>query len=152
MLPSRILRKHVAENGFRAKKRPSKTDVYRLAPFAPGHLSRPSDLLAVREQLDETIDPCSEVRGTDISIVEMGLLKSIEVDEGVVHIELRITSPSYMMVGYFIEQAQKHVGTLPGVEEVTLATDVGLSWRDEMMSEGAKERRRRHQQGLADRY
>lgn len=108
--------------------------------------------LAVREKLDEIVDPCSEARGTDISIVEMGLLKRIEVEDGSVHVELRITSPSCMMVGYFIEQANERVGSLPGVEAVTLSTDAGLSWRDEMMAEGAKERRREHQAALADRY
>jgi metal-sulfur cluster biosynthetic enzyme len=108
--------------------------------------------LAVREKLDEIVDPCSEARGTDISIVEMGLLKRVEVDGGSVHVELRITSPSCMMVGYFIEQADERVGDLPGVEEVTLSTDAGLSWRDEMMAEDAKERRREHQRALADRY
>jgi len=108
--------------------------------------------VAVRERLDRIVDPCSEARGTDISIVEMGLLKSVEVDDGSVHIELRITSPSCMMVGYFIEQAQEHVGSLSGVEEVTLETDAGLSWRDEMMAADAKKRRQEHQQALADRY
>jgi metal-sulfur cluster biosynthetic enzyme len=108
--------------------------------------------LAVRERLDGIVDPCSEARGTDISIVEMGLLKRVEVDDGTVHIELRITSPSCMMVGYFIEQAEERVGSLPGVETVTLSTDAGLSWRDEMMSEAAKQRRREHQQALQERY
>jgi metal-sulfur cluster biosynthetic enzyme len=115
-------------------------------------MGRDPSPLAVRERLDEIVDPCSEARGTDISIVEMGLLKKIEIDDGTVHVELRITSPSCMMVGYFIEQAQERVGGLPGVEEVTLSTDAGLSWRDEMMSEGAKERRRKHQQALAEQY
>lgn len=108
--------------------------------------------LAVRERLDEIVDPCSEARGTDISIVEMGLLKRIEVDDGSVHIELRITSPSCMMVGYFIEQANERVGSLPGVEEVTLATDAGLSWREDMMAESAERKRREHQRALAERY
>lgn len=108
--------------------------------------------LEVREQLDEIVDPCSEARGTDISIVEMGLLKKVEVDGGTVDIELRITSPSCMMVGYFIEEANKRVGSLPGVEEVTLETDGGLSWRDEMIAEDAKQRRREHQQALAENY
>jgi metal-sulfur cluster biosynthetic enzyme len=57
-----------------------------------------------------------------------------------------------MMVGYFIEQAQERVGTLSGVEEVTLETDAGLSWRDDMMAEEAKQRRREHQNALAERY
>ena len=110
------------------------------------------DPLAVREKLAEIVDPCSEARGTDISIVEMGLLKRVEVDGGSVHVELRITSPSCMMVGYFIEQAQERVGALPGVEEVTLSTDAGLTWREEMMAESAKECRREHQAALAERY
>lgn len=110
------------------------------------------DPLAVREELDGIIDPCSEARGTDISIVEMGLLRKIEIDDGVVEIELRITSPSCMMVGYFIEQANERVGALPGVEEVTLETDAGFSWRDDMMAEEAKERRHKHQAALAERY
>jgi len=108
--------------------------------------------VAIRDRLDGIVDPCSEARGTDISIVEMGLLKSIEVDDGRVHIELRITSPSCMMVGYFIEQAQKRVGPLEGVEEVTLSTDAGMDWREEMMADSALERRREHQRTLADRY
>lgn len=108
--------------------------------------------LAVRDRLDEIIDPCSEARGTDISIVEMGLLKRIEIEDGTVHIELRITSPSCMMVGYFIEQAEERVGGLEGIKKVTLETDAGMQWRDEMMSLEAKQRRREHQQALADRY
>nr|WP_284732056.1 iron-sulfur cluster assembly protein [Halorientalis regularis] len=108
--------------------------------------------MTVREQLDDIVDPCSEARGTDISIVEMGLLKSIEVSEGHVHIELRITSPSCMMVGYFIEQAEERVGSLDGVEEVTLSTDAGMDWREEMMSDEALQRRHEHQQSLAEQY
>lgn len=108
--------------------------------------------LAVRERLDEIVDPCSEARGTDISIVEMGLLKRIRVDGGTVHIELRITSPSCMMVGYFIEQAQERVGALDGVEEVTLTTDAGMTWTDDMMAESARKRRQEHQEALAERY
>lgn len=82
----------------------------------------------------------------------MGLLKSIDVSDGHVHIDLRITSPSCMMVGYFIEQAEKRVGALDGVEEVTLSTDAGMDWREEMMAESALEQRQEHQQALADKY
>lgn len=108
--------------------------------------------LQARNRLDEIVDPCSEARGTDISIVEMGLLKSIGVSDGHVHIDLRITSPSCMMVGYFIEQAEERIGSLEGVEEVTLSTDAGMNWREEMMAEEALEQRHEHQQALADKY
>jgi metal-sulfur cluster biosynthetic enzyme len=57
-----------------------------------------------------------------------------------------------MMVGYFIEEAEARVGALDGVEEVTLSTDAGLSWREDMMSEAALDRRAEHQAALAERY
>jgi len=82
----------------------------------------------------------------------MGLLKKIEIDDGTVNIELRITSPSCMMVGYFIEEANKRVGRWEGVNDVQLETDAGFSWREEMMSDTAKQSREEHQQVLAEQY
>lgn len=115
-------------------------------------MTETASALDVREQLDRIVDPCSEARGTDISIVEMGLLKRIEVDDGTADIELRITSPSCMMVGYFIEQAEERVGSLPGIDQVRLETDAGFTWRDDMMSPDAKRRREEHQAILEDRF
>lgn len=95
----------------------------------------------VRECLHEVVDPCSAATGSNLDIVEMGLVKSIDITGGDVHIEMRLTSPMCHMVPYFYEEVEDSVGELPLVESVTLETDAGFEWDESMMSDEAKRRR-----------
>lgn len=97
----------------------------------------------VREALREVIDPCSVAAGSNLDIVEMGLVKSIEVSDGHVNVEMRLTTPVCHMVAYFIDEIDTHVGSLPGVDSVELRTDDGREWTEAMLSEEAKEKRQR---------
>ncbi len=95
----------------------------------------------VEEQLDEVIDPCSAANGTDLSILEMGLVDDVEVDGSAVTVSLRLTSPFCMQIPYFTEEVEETVGTLEGVSSVSLETDQGTEWHRGMMTESARVRR-----------
>ncbi len=95
----------------------------------------------VREALREIVDPCSAATGSNLDIVGMGLVKNVEVSEGHAHIEMRLTTPSCHMGPYFIKEAEERVGALSGIESVTLDTDDGFQWSEDMMTEEAKRRR-----------
>jgi len=95
----------------------------------------------VRDALGSVIDPCSAAQGYEFSVVEMGLLDRIEIDDGDVTVHLRLTTPTCMMVDRFVKQIDEHVGPLDGVESVELETDDGLSWHAGMMTESAQEQR-----------
>jgi metal-sulfur cluster biosynthetic enzyme len=95
----------------------------------------------VRDALRGIVDPCSAANGSNLDIVEMGMLKSVEVSDGDVRVEMRLTTPACHMVPYFIEEIEKRVGALSGVESVEVETDDGMEWNAEMMSEEAKEKR-----------
>jgi metal-sulfur cluster biosynthetic enzyme len=97
----------------------------------------------VRAVLDTVIDPCSAANGTDLSIVEMGLLDDITVQDGHVAVDLMVTSPMCTMVPYFIKEIRRDVGDLEGVESVAVSADNGLEWMPSMMSEEAQDRRRK---------
>jgi metal-sulfur cluster biosynthetic enzyme len=97
---------------------------------------------AVRDRLREVVDPCSAANGSNLDIVEMGLVESVEVDKGNVRVEMRLTTPACHMVPYFIDEIEEGVGTLSGVESVEVETDDGMAWTTDMMSEGAKDKRR----------
>jgi metal-sulfur cluster biosynthetic enzyme len=97
----------------------------------------------VRAVLGTVIDPCSAANGTDLSIVEMGLLDSITVEDGHVEVGLMVTSPMCTMVPYVIREIREDVGELGGVESVEVTADNGLEWIPSMMSEAAEKRRRR---------
>lgn len=106
---------------------------------------------AVRARLEHVIDPCSEANGTDLDVIEMGLLRGIEIDDGRVTVDLRLTSPHCMMVPFFIERIDEEASELPGVEAVDVTHDAGMEWTPEMITESGRAKRERAQSHLAAR-
>jgi metal-sulfur cluster biosynthetic enzyme len=97
----------------------------------------------IRAQLNEIGDPCSVAQGVPMGLDDMGLVRDVAIDDdGNVAIDLRLTSPSCHIVGYFGEEAKRRVLALPGVRSVSVEVDLGLDWTPQMMSEDAKQRRR----------
>jgi metal-sulfur cluster biosynthetic enzyme len=97
----------------------------------------------VRRRLDAIGDPCSVAQGTPMGLDEMGLVRDVRVDaDGNVAIDLRLTSPTCVMVGYFRAEAERLVGELPGVRSVQVHWDQGLDWTPADMSRDAQRRRR----------
>lgn len=106
---------------------------------------------AVRDRLREVVDPCSAARGIGNDVVEMGLVRDVDVDDGDVTVALRLTTPACMMVAEFQRQIDERVGSLPGVSSVELETDAGIEWTPEMMSDEARERRREYLRSVRER-
>jgi metal-sulfur cluster biosynthetic enzyme len=98
----------------------------------------------VRQLLAEVVDPCSTASVLPMSIVELGLVRDVVLDEGVLAVYLRLTSPSCMMVAYIAKEVIARLGHLPGVTEVRVMPDEGLDWDPSMMDPHvAAERSRR---------
>jgi metal-sulfur cluster biosynthetic enzyme len=96
----------------------------------------------VREALREVVDPCSAATGSNLNIVEMGLVEAIDVTDGHVTVSMRLTTPACFMIPQFDREITASVEPLDGVASVDLETDAGLEWSEELMSEEARERRR----------
>jgi metal-sulfur cluster biosynthetic enzyme len=96
----------------------------------------------IRTRLDSIKDPCSVVQSTPMGLDEMGLVKSVEVDEdGCVDIELRLTSPFCEMVAFMQQEAIKEVGAMDGVREVRVRHDSGFDWDHDLIKPPARQRR-----------
>ncbi|SEH17226.1 Metal-sulfur cluster biosynthetic enzyme [Natronorubrum sediminis] len=106
----------------------------------------------ILERLDEIVDPCSAANGTDLSIVSMGLIEEIDIDGSHVTVSMHLTTPFCMQIPFFIDEVEDRVGSLEGVESVTLETDSGIEWSQDMMSEDACRKREQRTQARADRY
>ncbi|WP_336000005.1 metal-sulfur cluster assembly factor [Halorientalis halophila] len=102
----------------------------------------------VREALREVVDPCTAANGSDLDVVEMGLIADLTVEDGAVRVDLRLTTPACHMVPYFITEITDRVEPLDGVESVTVETDAGMDWTPEMMTDAARAKRR----AVLDRY
>jgi metal-sulfur cluster biosynthetic enzyme len=97
----------------------------------------------VLERLGNVVCPCAAAEGySSYGIDDMGLVKSIEREGDEVVVNLRLTSPGCLKIGYLQDEIDEHVGSLPGVESITVTADEGLEWRPEMMSEEFQEARR----------
>ncbi len=93
--------------------------------------------------LDKVMDPCSAASASPMSIVEMGLIRDLQIgDDGRILVGLRLTSPSCYMVSYMATHARQYIGALAGVSHVEVEADAGLDWDPSMIAPAAAERRR----------
>lgn len=98
----------------------------------------------IRGCLHEIKDPCSVATGHPLHLEEMGLVKSVEVDAeaGRAVVDLRLTSPTCVMVGFFVTEIQKLVTrSLPEIHDVQVHFDRGFDWTPDMMSEEVRRAR-----------
>lgn len=97
----------------------------------------------IHRVLDGIVDPCSVSHGVPMGIDEMGLVRSVDIDEdGNVVVDMRLTSPCCLMVGHFTMETKARVGALPGVRTVELRHDAGMDWTPSMIAPAAEARRR----------
>jgi metal-sulfur cluster biosynthetic enzyme len=96
----------------------------------------------VEAVLDGVADPCSVAVHSPMGLREMGLVETVSIDSGSVAVRLRLTSPTCLQVGYFVNEIKTHVGTLEGVTAVEVTHDLGFDWDPSMIAPEAAERRR----------
>ena len=95
---------------------------------------------AVIQALDNCYDPCCQER--KISIVDMGLIESISIQNQSVKIEMVLTTGWCPFASRLLEMAEEEVGKLPGVNGVTVEVVWNPAWTPERMSAGAREKLR----------
>lgn len=92
-----------------------------------------ADETSVHNKLREVIDP-----ELGLDVVELGMVGPIEVRDGEVLVNLRLTSMSCPFWELFAEQVTSAVGELDGVERVAVQFDRSEPWRPESMTESAR--------------
>ena len=95
---------------------------------------------AVMRALGRCYDPCCEERR--ISVVDMGLIDSVEISGSRVRIEMVLTSGWCPFASRLLEMAKDEVGALPGVDDVEVEVVWDPAWTPRRMSEDAKEKLR----------
>jgi metal-sulfur cluster biosynthetic enzyme len=90
----------------------------------------------VRAVLNEIIDPCSRAAGEPAGLVDMGLVRRIEVcDKGTrVEVVLALTEPTCLMGFPFMRSAHQRLTALPGVERVDVTLDPAFEWTQAELS------------------
>ena len=90
--------------------------------------------------LDNCYDPCC--RDRTISVVDMGLIESIEIEGRRVEIEMVLTTGWCPFASRLLEMVTEEVGALPMVDSVEVDVVWDPTWTPERMSESAREKLR----------
>jgi metal-sulfur cluster biosynthetic enzyme len=93
---------------------------------------------AVIRALENCYDPCC--RDRKISVVDMGLIESIEVRGREVRIEMVLTTGWCPFASRLLEMIREEVGKLPAVEAVEVEVVWDPTWTPERMSSGARKK------------
>ena len=89
----------------------------------------------VREALSTVHDPCCREKG--ISVVDMGLLRSIELIDGHARVELMLTSGWCPFAASIVGDVEKAVTDLPGVDSCTAEIVWDEAWTTDRLSPSA---------------
>lgn len=87
----------------------------------------------VEEQLKEVIDP-----ELDVNIVDLGLVREIDIEDDKVDILMTLTTPGCPLHSVFDEMVRQEVGALTDVNEVDVELTFEPRWTPEEMSDEAR--------------
>ena len=93
---------------------------------------------AVIRALENCYDPCCRER--KISVVDMGLIESIEVQGREVRIEMVLTTGWCPFASRLLEMIREEVGKLPAVDAVEVEVVWDPTWTPERMSSEARKK------------
>jgi metal-sulfur cluster biosynthetic enzyme len=100
--------------------------------------ARPPCREAVIRALDECYDPCCRERR--ISVVDMGLIQSIDIQGRDVKIEMVLTTGWCPFAARLLDMVKEEVGKLATVDSVEVEVVWDPAWTPERMSGSAREK------------
>jgi metal-sulfur cluster biosynthetic enzyme len=93
---------------------------------------------AVTAAINAIVDPCSRAAGIPAGLVDMGLIRALDVtggqDGAVVRVVVGVTEYGCLLGPAFSDEIRRRVAALPGVREVVTELDDRFDWVPEDMS------------------
>ena len=87
----------------------------------------------VMEALRDVFDP--EI---PVNVVDLGLIYSVEVSDGDVHVEMTLTAPGCGMGPYIAQQAEWRIAEIDDVEDVQVDVVFDPPWTPDMITDEGK--------------
>ena len=97
--------------------------------------------------LERIYDPCSVATRSPLNIVDMGLVREVDVDDRHnVRVSICPTSPSCMLMASITEGAEKELCAIEGAAGVEVTIDSDFFWTPEAMTERGQAELVRHRE------
>lgn len=82
----------------------------------------------IRELLNTIVDPCSVAAGAPAGLVDMGLVRGLEIRQGTISVRIGLTEPGCMMGASFVVRARELLAAVPGVDAVEVELEQDCDW------------------------
>jgi len=100
----------------------------------PGHAE-------VMAAIDTVLDPCSVFNGTRLSLIELGMVERVTIEDGGrVHILLFLDDPTCMLSFEINRMLDEAVSALPGVTKVSVEIKADELWTEDRMTRNGRTR------------
>lgn len=90
----------------------------------------------ILDALRGVYDPCCREKG--ISVVDMGLVRDIAVDDGQARVELLLTSGWCPFAAHLLTEIRERVVAVPGVGDADVEVTWDEAWTTDRLSEDAR--------------
>jgi metal-sulfur cluster biosynthetic enzyme len=95
---------------------------------------------AVLAAIGEVVDPCSRFHGTDLSLVELGMVERVRVDGTAVHVQLLLDDPLCVYTFLLQKELRERIGAIEGVQSVDIEVLPDFGWTRERVLPAARAR------------
>lgn len=114
------------------------------APTAPegelagkSHSSAPRFAAISADLVNMALKGCYDPE-INVNIVDLGLVRSVEVDGNSVRVQMTLTAPGCPMGDTIVDEVRETLRQLPGVEQVTVGLAFDPPWSPDSMTEDAR--------------
>jgi metal-sulfur cluster biosynthetic enzyme len=96
-------------------------------------------ILAAANQI---LEPCGMAQGLSIGMVDMGLIRSVDLEQRDsrwhVRIRARVTSPDCLHFVYFERELRAAIGAITDIDEINVEWTDGSDWTPDDMSDAVR--------------
>lgn len=89
----------------------------------------------VLERLGVVVDPCMEAAGLGLSLVDLGIVRTVGVDESAIDVELGLTEPGCGFTHALVTRVEDALATLGDAREIRVRFNWSDPWTEEMMTD-----------------
>ncbi len=97
-------------------------------------------LAAVRAAIAGVVDPCSRLHGTDLNLLDLGMVERVTHEGGAVHVELLLDDPLCMYTFVIQKELRERIAAVQGVRSVEISVLPDFGWSRERVSPAARQR------------
>lgn len=92
--------------------------------------------LTLKDKIEEALQTIKDPE-IPVSIMELGLVYELKLEDGVVWIKMTLTAPACPVAGEILQEVQRKVEAIDGVKTVHVMLTFDPPWTKDMMSEEA---------------